>query len=254
MGDADLRDRPGAIFSPRAITALDRLYRQYAPWLAARLRRRYGDSAEDIVQETYVRVAGRAETGTIDHPKALLLHIASNVAISAGVSRSRREAREVHFGLLDARPATDGGQEEALLLKQLVRSMPPKLYQVFLLSRFGGLSYERFEAGEGRFDFARVRRFAEIVGVEPFAILFSVLIGSPRFAVRAGYNMLSPLMLLALEEFDADAGDGIASLDGATILRVFGEAFATLREEISRRPGALDGPETPSPYGDEDDG
>ena len=142
----------------------------------------------------------------------------------------------------------------AAALKALRHARGLKAMEVAQAMEMAPRSYERFEAGEGRFDFARVRRFAEIVGVEPFAILFSVLIGSPRFAVRAGHNMLSPLMLLALEEFDADAGDGIASLDGATILRVFGEAFATLREEISRRPGALDGPETPSPYGDEDDG
>ncbi len=36
---------------------LDRLYRRYSSWLEARLRRRYGADAEDIVQDAWLKIA-----------------------------------------------------------------------------------------------------------------------------------------------------------------------------------------------------
>jgi len=106
-------------------------------------------------------------------------------------------------------------------------------------------SFERFEAGEGRFDFTKVQRFAEVAEVDPYAILFAVLIGSPAFAVRAAQNGISPLILLALEDFDREAGDAIATLDAATILSVFREAFSSLNAEIRRRASLRPGERQP---------
>lgn len=107
-------------------------------------------------------------------------------------------------------------------------------------------SYERFEAGEGEFSFAKVRRFAEVTRSDPFGILFAVLINSPGFAVSSAANRLTPLFLLTLEEFDSDEGEGIALLDGTTILRAFSDAFRTLAAEIARRKIVEPPDETPS--------
>lgn len=96
-------------------------------------------------------------------------------------------------------------------------------------------SYERFEAGEGEFNFGKVRRFAEVTRSDPLGILFAVLINSPGFAVSTAGNKLNPLFLLTLEEFDQDVGEDIALLDGTTILQVFNQAFRTLAAEIRRR-------------------
>jgi transcriptional regulator with XRE-family HTH domain len=93
-------------------------------------------------------------------------------------------------------------------------------------------SYEHFEAGGGRFDFAKVNRFAEALDVDPFAILVSVQIGSPRFAVRAANNKLMLALLLGLEELDRDLGEGIARLDTASIIAAFGEAWRRLSETV----------------------
>lgn len=109
-------------------------------------------------------------------------------------------------------------------------------------------SYERFEAGEGDFNFTKVRRFAEVTRSDPFGILFAVLINSPGFAVSSAANRLTPLFLLTLEEFDRDVGEDIALLDGTTILRVFSDAFKVLAVEIARRSTietAADGPGRP---------
>ena len=122
--------------------SLDILYRRYAPWLTARLKRRFGDAAEDLVQETYIRVAPYGERVEIRHPKALLMHIATNVVIDEDRRRKREPAL---FGVREdggRNEQASGGQSELVLLKQVILSMPPHLRDVFLLSRFGGLSYD----------------------------------------------------------------------------------------------------------------
>lgn len=96
-------------------------------------------------------------------------------------------------------------------------------------------SYEHFEGGGGRFDFAKVRQFAEVTNADAFAILASVQIGSPAFAARAAGNKLMTLLLLTLEEFDAELGDEIAGLDSASLLGEFSEASRRLIAEAGRR-------------------
>lgn len=89
-------------------------------------------------------------------------------------------------------------------------------------------SLEHFESGGGRFDFGKVRRFAEALDADPFAILMAVLIGSPAFAARAADNKLAMILLLGLEEFDRDHGDRLARLDSAGVLAEFGETYRRL--------------------------
>lgn len=116
---------------------LSGLYRRYAAWLHARLQTRFGaDAADDLVQEAYIRLAPyRAEE--IRSPKALLLRIASNLALD-GLAREgvRRRYQQ------SATPAAEAfdSPHETLLLKQIIHAMPEKDREVFLLSRFGGLT------------------------------------------------------------------------------------------------------------------
>nr|WP_313041209.1 RNA polymerase sigma factor [Brevundimonas diminuta] len=122
---------------PRS-TGLDELYRGYADWLRRRLRRHVGaDQAADLVQETYVRLAPYAP-GDIRHPKALLLRIATNLLRDG----RRREAVQSAWlaGAVHA-TATPGDQAEAMQLKQILQSMPPLYRDVFVLSRFRGMTY-----------------------------------------------------------------------------------------------------------------
>lgn len=96
-------------------------------------------------------------------------------------------------------------------------------------------SYEHFEAGRGRFDFEKVKRFAEVLEADPFAILIAVQIGSPAFAARCADNKTALALLIRLEEFDREAGEGIADLDAALVFSEVGEAFQRLTAEIRRR-------------------
>ncbi|WP_339930728.1 RNA polymerase sigma factor [uncultured Brevundimonas sp.] len=116
-------------------------YDRYAAWLKARLVRRYGvQDAEDLFQETWLRVGPYQVAQGVRHPKALLLRIASNLAadLYAGRDRRARCAREV--GQLDGWGVEMPAQTDEVLAKQLVLSLPVPLRDVFVLSRFGGLT------------------------------------------------------------------------------------------------------------------
>jgi RNA polymerase sigma factor (sigma-70 family) len=124
---------------------LQDLYREYSDWLTARLRRRFGDEAEDFGQEAWVRIAPYARSGRVEHPKALLLRIVDNLAADQARRRQARKARE---------PSSEGPvaevdiapQVDLILLKQIIQNMPPRLREVFVLSRFAHLEYQ--EIGE----------------------------------------------------------------------------------------------------------
>ncbi len=83
-------------------------------------------------------------------------------------------------------------------------------------------TYELFEAGGGsNLSLERIHQFAGALGADPHSILASVMIGSPAFALRTADNKLMGAFLIALQEFDAAAGDDIKRVDTATLLTVF---------------------------------
>lgn len=127
--------------------SLEALYRRYAPWLKAMLRKRFGrriSDPEDVVQETYLRLATRGDVAPIRHPQALLMRVAGNLARD----RLRRDA--VATGAvgtlatalqLQSQEAWLADQNDAVLLKQIVLSIPHPHRDVFILSRYGGLTH-----------------------------------------------------------------------------------------------------------------
>lgn len=125
--------------------SLELLYRQHFHWLVRVLRIRYGDDgAEDLVQETYLRAASIQSLAKVESPRGLLLRIARNLAIDqhrrALVRPTVWRSRAAEVAL--ERQGVDGDQTEQLALKELILSLPPKLRDVFVLSRFVGLTYE----------------------------------------------------------------------------------------------------------------
>ena len=118
----------------------------YRP-LHAHVRRKLPQrsDADDVVQETYLRIAPYQARGEIRHPKSLLLRIATNLIAEEG-RRSQRQRRHAN----SAMPWTDAPvQTEALLLKQLILNLPQPERDIFMLSRFGGLTNEQIA---GRLD------------------------------------------------------------------------------------------------------
>ena len=137
------RPEPGWADEP----SLEVLYRQYAPWLGAMLRKRFGQGfeaeADDMVQETYIRIAPYRDAAPIRRPQALLMRVASNLArdfLRRRVVRGRH-AQEVANGP-DLLGLTIDDPLQNLLVKETILSIPEAYREVFVLSRFGGLTYE----------------------------------------------------------------------------------------------------------------
>jgi RNA polymerase sigma-70 factor (ECF subfamily) len=115
------------------------LYRRHNNWLVDFLRRHLSSpDAEDLAQDTFVRALdGRDQ---IRNPRAFLAQLAKRAAVDQGrqlAACNTATAEHIRRQSLDrALDATD-----TLALKQAVLCLPPKLREVFLLSRFVGLTY-----------------------------------------------------------------------------------------------------------------
>jgi hypothetical protein len=101
-------------------------------------------------------------------------------------------------------------------------------------------SYEYFEAAKGRLNVERIHQFADVLDADPIAILIGVEICSPDFAVRCAGNKLMTILMMALQEFDADAADQIAGLDARTLISAFTRLFDGLSAEAKDRYALVD--------------
>lgn len=125
------------------------LYRDHADWLATTLRRRFGpEAAEDLAQETWLRLLASDAASRVRSPRAFLLRIAANLMID----RRRRRARRPEVGAAEAPAGAGAGaaqgadQLELLALKQAVLGLPTPLRDVFVLSRYEGMTYQSIAA------------------------------------------------------------------------------------------------------------
>jgi len=122
---------------PARRSAFADLYRRYAPWLTAKLRPRFGPEAEDIGQDAWLRLAALDRLDAIRHPKAFLLRTATNLALDR-YRHGQVVARSAH--LLPTDRECEPDQLEAVLLEDVICGLPAPLRDVFVLSRFRGLS------------------------------------------------------------------------------------------------------------------
>ena len=129
--------------------AIDQLYRSHGAWLQGALRRRFGPAvieiAEDLVQETYLRLAPGRLAQTIRSPRALLMRIAGNLALDHLRRRKvdeRALQQERLGGVRALNPHQSAEPLAALELRDAILGLPADLRDVFVLSRFGGLTYE----------------------------------------------------------------------------------------------------------------
>lgn len=123
--------------------ALDRsdaetLFATHGAWLLGSLRQQYGaDLAEDLLQDTYLKVLRQQRPAEILKPKAFPLQVARNLFLSRYRRDRRREELDAWQSPLFSQAAA---QDTSLLLQDIVLSLPQPLREVFLLSRFGGMT------------------------------------------------------------------------------------------------------------------
>ena len=139
----------------RKRTLLDALYRKYSRALQKFLARRHvnRDDVADIVQETYCRVIKSGDVETIEHPKAFLFQVASNVVRNA--AKHRRSGVEDDAVDIDGVEVNDEGpspyrrlkaEQELAIVRAALDELTPKCREVFVLNRFEHLSYSAIAA------------------------------------------------------------------------------------------------------------
>jgi RNA polymerase sigma factor (sigma-70 family) len=111
---------------------LERLYRRHRSWLERFLGRRFGSwIGEDLVQEAFARTL--ASGADVRNPRAFLARVAIRAALE---EVRRRPDRFVYEPEVSVGPDA----EVAVLLEQTIAALPGPIRDVFVLSRFGGLS------------------------------------------------------------------------------------------------------------------
>ena len=116
------------------------LYTRYASWLRAALTLRYGaQEADDLLQEVWLRVVPDRVRTEIRHPPSFLHTIAANLRSEGIRSRSRASRWLNHQETLQSGFELDA-QTDELHAKQIILGLPQPLRDVFVLSRFGGLT------------------------------------------------------------------------------------------------------------------
>lgn len=91
-------------------------------------------------------------------------------------------------------------------------------------------SYEYLESGKGRVSFERVTAFAQATDTDAWALLASVPLGSPDFALRCADNKLMTILMITMKELDDDLADDIVFLEPGTLIG----AFTRIRNELAQ--------------------
>ncbi len=139
----------------RAIDDLEEKFRRLSPWLERTLRYRYGGTTdvEDIVQESFLRLARYAPERRRLYPQALLLRIAGNLARDRHrQALARGHGRHVPIdspSFADSLLATPADQHAQIAIKQAIMNLAPPLRDVFMLARFTPMTHAEIAARLG---------------------------------------------------------------------------------------------------------
>ncbi|KDP95401.1 hypothetical protein ER13_02160 [Brevundimonas sp. EAKA] len=119
------------------------LYEQHASWLRTAIAKRYGrQNADDLAQEVWARVIPYQNRVRVRSARAFLLKVAANLFWDS----LRRSGGSVYGQERHVEPRMGwdlSTQNEVVFAKQLILSLPQPLRDVFVLSRFGGLTNEQ---------------------------------------------------------------------------------------------------------------
>ena len=120
-------------------TVLGRLYRQHAP--ALRLyARQWGGSAEDLVQEAFVRLA--QQTPPPERVLPWLYRVVRNAALAAQRTAARRRQREQRASAPEAWFAATEERLDADEATRLLAELTLELREVIVARLWGGLTFE----------------------------------------------------------------------------------------------------------------
>lgn len=96
-------------------------------------------------------------------------------------------------------------------------------------------SYEYLESGKGRVTFERVMAFARATDADGWALLASVPLGSPEFAVDCADNKLMTILMVTMKELHEDLGPDVTFLQPGTLIGAFTRLRNDLAQHVRKR-------------------
>lgn len=144
------------ISADQPAASIIRLYSDHHNWLQGWLRRKLGcaHQAADLAQDTFVRVLGQSRALDMSQPRALLTHIAKGLVVDHW---RRQDVERAYLEAIAHLPEPQAPSPETRLLilealyriEAMLRSMPTKTAEIFLLSQLDGLTYAQIAEGMG---------------------------------------------------------------------------------------------------------
>ncbi len=103
-------------------------------------------TVDDLVQDVFVRIAGRASGGKIDNPEAYIMRSAANVWRDF-LRKRHTHAHTHHIEYEEGHHAQSGyspedvceGQETIYQFIEALNDLPPRTRQIFMLCRYEGI-------------------------------------------------------------------------------------------------------------------
>lgn len=126
---------------------ISNLYQSYRKELINHLSRivKCPDTAQDLVQDSYIILAKTSIDTPIEHPRGFLYRIAGNLALDY-LRHSKIVERHVETHVADEaqHPSPEqevGADQRRTLLHLAIAELPPRCRDVFILHKLRGLSY-----------------------------------------------------------------------------------------------------------------
>ncbi|MFT3664909.1 sigma-70 family RNA polymerase sigma factor [Piscinibacter sp.] len=136
--------------------SLGTLYADHHGWLRGLLNKKLGcrHKAEDLAQDTFVKLLSSELAAAIREPRALLTTVANALVVSHW---RRQDLERAYLDALQATPPAwaRSPEDKALALEALaqvdarLRGLPPNACRAFLMARLEGLSYPEIAAELG---------------------------------------------------------------------------------------------------------
>lgn len=128
---------------------------------------------------------------------------------------------------------------QARLLSAIIKSIRlerrMKAAEVAAAMGLGLRTYEDFEAGRGRLDLEKIRRFASATDTDAAAITLGLLFNSRETALGAIDNKAATILWIGLREFEDEVGDELATIPCGYFLESLRHGFERLKDYLSRR-------------------
>lgn len=124
------------------------LYQQYRKELLSHLMQmvKCAETAQDLVQESYIILTRTAAEVQIEHPRGFLHHTANNLALDH-LRHNKVVARHVESVQHEPEPEHPSVENEIskaewqAMLYQAIAELPPRCRDVFILHKIRGMSY-----------------------------------------------------------------------------------------------------------------